>query len=157
MYIVPKAYDTKYMRKIIYLLVVSFILLCIAYTDWRTRQIKNGTILAFLIAAAGLLLPYQTLTLSERAIGMIFAAMPLIIFDFALPGSFGGGDIKLLAAAGFVLGAEEGLRAFCIGFLSGGAYGAIMLLLHRKTRKDQLVLGPFLCAGIGIITFLKIT
>lgn len=153
----PKNSDTKYMRKIIYLLVVSFILLCIAYTDWRTQQIKNGMILAFLIAATGLLLPYQTLTLSERAIGMIFAAMPLIIFDFALPGSFGGGDIKLLAAAGFVLGVAKGLQAFCIGFLSGGAYGLLMLIWRRKKKKDRLILGPFLCVGIWIVIFLKIT
>ena len=78
----------------------------------------------------------------------MISAGPLFMIDLILPGSFGGGDIKLLAIAGGLLGWKGGLLALCAGFLAAGIYSVVMLTMGKMRKKDQIALGPFLCLGI---------
>ena len=85
-----------------------------------------------------------------RVIGIFVVSIPMLLLSLAIPGCFGGGDIKLIAVAGFLLGWKLTLLAFFISVLIGGSY-AVYLLLSRKTQKGaHIAFGPYLCAGIMI-------
>ena len=62
--------------------------------------------------------------------------------------AMGGGDIKLMAAAGLFLGWQHTLLAMFFGILGGGFYGIYLLTAHKADKKDHFAFGPFLCAGI---------
>ena len=65
-------------------------------------------------------------------------------------GAFGGGDIKLMAAAGLFLGWQNTLLAMFFGIVFGGIYGIYLLAAKKAGKKDHFAFGPFLCAGIVI-------
>lgn len=61
-------------------------------------------------------------------------------------GGMGGGDIKLMAAAGIVLGLPSGISATVLGLSLVLAY-SIILNLCRKTKVTAVPLVPFLSIG----------
>lgn len=81
-----------------------------------------------------------------------FSAIPFFIAAL-MNGKIGGGDIKLTAAAGIVLGIGGGIAAMIIGLtamlLFYAAY-AITQRLRKRERKRAFPLAPFL--SIGCIT-----
>ena len=129
----------------------------IAWTDWKIKRIPNSYIGGFLLS--GILdLIQGTGTLDffsmNQWIGSIIISVPLLWVACMVPGSIGGGDIKLMAAGGFLLGITEIWNAFVIGITSAGVYVAILLLAKKLNRKSQIALGPFLSMGL-IIAFIK--
>ena len=64
--------------------------------------------------------------------------------------AMGGGDIKLMAAAGLFLGWQNTLLAMFFGIVFGGMYGIYLLAAKKAGKKDHFAFGPFLCAGIVI-------
>ncbi len=60
----------------------------------------------------------------------------------------GGGDVKLMGAAGFWLGFANTVLALMLGFLLGSIIGVALIALKIKTRKDYIPFGPYLCIGI---------
>ena len=123
------------------------LLIRIAWKDWRERIISDRSVL-LLFAAGGvsLLLP-DSIPLQERIGGMFAVSIPLFALSLLLPGAFGGGDIKLMAAGGFFLGGKKIFLSFCLGLLGGSAF-ALCLLARGRGRKAKFPLGPFLCAGM---------
>lgn len=89
------------------------------------------------------LLPFAGVVLG----GLLAAALPMYLLAVAFPGSLGGGDIKLAAAAGVYLGAAGVLRGTGAGIVAAGIYAAGCLLLHIKTARQTFPLGPFLALG----------
>lgn len=67
--------------------------------------------------------------------------------------AFGGGDIKLMAGAGFFLGARLTVVAAFLGILLGGGFGALLLAAKKADRKTRFAFGPFLCIGIAAAMF----
>ncbi|MDD6328586.1 MAG: A24 family peptidase [Lachnospiraceae bacterium] len=86
--------------------------------------------------------------LKERIIGLFVVSVPMLIL--ALFNGFGGGDVKLMFASGFLLGWKGNVAACLIGIVSGSIYAVICLVTKKKGRKDQFAFGPFLSAGIYI-------
>ena len=62
----------------------------------------------------------------------------------------GGGDIKLMAAAGLFLGWKGVLVAMIVGSLIGAIVSLTLIAMKKKKRKDLIPFGPFLCLGILI-------
>lgn len=86
----------------------------------------------------------------DRFLGMFVISVPMLIIVMLVPGGFGGGDIKLMAAAGLLLGVKMTIFAFAIGLVLGGGYGIIALLTKKRGRKEHFAFGPCLCIGIAI-------
>lgn len=140
------------MKEVLSIGISIVFLLClfhIAITDLHTKKILNRSLAVLLLVGIGAACQLQV-TVLERIIGVLVTGTPLLLLDLILPGAFGGGDIKLLAIAGGLLGWRGGLLALCAGFLSGGFYSAVMLVLGKIKRKDKFAFGPFLCIGIAI-------
>jgi leader peptidase (prepilin peptidase)/N-methyltransferase len=68
-------------------------------------------------------------------------------------GAMGGGDIKLMAALGFLFGMRGTLLLMFLSFVLGGFLSSILILLKIKKRKDYIPFGPFICAAALIVIF----
>ena len=92
--------------------------------------------------------------LSGKLIGILIVSMPMLAISILCPGSFGGGDIKLSAICGLLLGHSGILRASWIALLSASVY-SLGLLIIKKSPKTEFALGPFICFGV-LCVFLDI-
>ena len=88
----------------------------------------------------------------------ILTALPLLISALCWDG-MGGGDIKLMAASGIVLGIRGGMAAMVIGLtavlLFYAIYATIQRLRNRK-RQKAFPLAPFLSVGCIAAYFMNI-
>ena len=128
-------------------------LVLIAVVDWKTMLIPD----AFSVTVFGIgLLSAATGSgpaFSDRLIGMAVVSVPMILITLAIPGAFGGGDIKLMAASGMMLGWKLSLVAIFLAILTGGIYGSCLLITGKKGRFEHFAFGPFLCVGMVIALF----
>lgn len=129
---------------------VYCVLVVIAVIDMDTQYIPPE--LNLMLAGLGLLsiLTLPGPTLIERFIGVICVSLPLLLITFIVPGAFGGGDIKMMAAVGLLLGWKGTVIAFLIGLFLGGGYGMFVLATKKLGRKEHFAFGPFLAIGIAI-------
>ncbi len=65
----------------------------------------------------------------------------------------GGGDLRLGALMGILLGWEKGLLALVIAYLIGGFLSLFLLAGKKINRKSKIPFGPFLVLGILIAIF----
>ena len=129
------------------------ILFIIAQIDQKTMEIPNGLVIACMIPAGVAIFAFPQVTIGARLSGIVSVSLPLLLLTLAIPGAFGGGDIKLMAVIGFFLGWKMCLTAFALAVLIGGLYGIVLLLSKKKGGKEHFAFGPFLCAGIAIAIF----
>lgn len=125
-------------------------LVAVARLDLKTGLIPdplNGILLAAGILAGFL---FSTPTWPERLLGGVCVSVPMYLLCLVVPDAFGGGDIKLMAAAGVLLGWPRNVLAIFLALLGGGAAASVLLLSARIKPTDHLAFGPYLCAGIGI-------
>lgn len=135
------------------LLLLFGLLTAISVIDWNTQIIPPQLNLAL-----GLLgvISYFTMpgaTVLERLIGFFCISLPMFLVVLVVPGGFGGGDIKMMAAAGLLLGWKGTVAAFLTGLLFGGTYGIYLLAAKKKDRKDHFAFGPFLSLGVALSAF----
>ena len=86
----------------------------------------------------------------------IFIALPFLLAA-VLFGGMGGGDIKLVAACGLVLGLPKGLLAAMSGLSLLLIYVAIYRIVcrvQRREAKKSFPLAPFLSAGCLLTYFI---
>lgn len=134
--------------KCIQIFLLTIILLKIAWEDARTRHIRGRWILLYGVLGIWNEWLEKGIDLGESAAGFLSVSSVLVLVNLLRPGSFGGGDIKLTAVAGTVLGWERNFAAFAMAMWLSGIFCAVMLAARRMTRKSTIPLGPFLCAGI---------
>jgi leader peptidase (prepilin peptidase)/N-methyltransferase len=79
--------------------------------------------------------------------GGLLAFIFLLLIAIISRGGMGMGDVKLAALIGFMTGFPMVIISLFLGIISGGIVAVILLLLRRKTRKDTVPFGPFLCLG----------
>jgi leader peptidase (prepilin peptidase)/N-methyltransferase len=110
------------------------LLLVASAEDIRSRTIPNQ--ISLLILATGLI-QFDPVRLWGLLLGL-----PFLISAAICNGGIGGGDIKLAAAAGFVLGFPTGVLGVIIGL-------SLLLVYHlsHKTSEKSYPLAPFLSAG----------
>lgn len=135
-----------------YFLSYSFLclLLIVAVMDYYTLEVRHRFVL--LIALLGIMQYFLlgTFSLLEIAIGFFAASLPLLIISILTQGSIGGGDIKLLASCGLVLGPVSILLGTFLGIIFGGVYGAFLLVFGKKEKQDTLPFVPFLALGLSV-------
>ena len=123
-------------------------LLALSIIDWRTYEIANGWHVFFLILGAiNLALDYQNWL--TYVIGFFCVSIPLLLIYIISGGrAIGGGDVKLMAACGFLIGWQNALLALVVGCI----VGSVIHILRMKITKEGhvLAMGPYL--SIGILT-----
>lgn len=129
--------------------VFSMILLTICMIDYDTMIIPNGLVICCLIVAI-VSVPFLDLSLMDRIIGFFIISVPLYIMNLIIPDCFGGGDIKLLAVSGLLMGWINVLIGMFIAVLIAGIYAGYLLLTHRIDRKGHIAFGPYICFGVFV-------
>ena len=131
-----------------------FLLFMIPVTviDFRHYIIPDRLTLTFLAVAAGISFLPGTRTPLSSLFGILAGGGSLLlvgIIGTALlkKDAMGGGDIKLMAAAGAFWGAQTVLLSIIFGALVGALYGMALLATRRINSEHQIPFGPFLGAG----------
>ena len=136
--------------KLAVLQAVFFIaLLCTAsVTDLTKRIVPNWICLGITVISIIEFAPIKLLG--------IFIALPFLLVAVFF-GGMGGGDIKLMAACGLVLGLPKGLLAAMTGLSLLLVYVAIYRIVcrvQRREAKKAFPLAPFLSAGCLLAYFI---
>lgn len=133
----------------------SFLLMAASVWDLRKRTIPDS--ICILIALTGLI-EFSPV----RFLG-ILAALPLLIAALCKTDGIGGGDIKLTAAAGIVLGFWGctaglifGLTASLLFYLSDQTIRRLRRMKPQRASQASLPMVPFLSLGFLAVTILNI-
>ena len=136
-------------ESIIYCLMASA-LLVLSVIDWRTYEIPIGiNIFILVLGILHIIIDYHNWL--NYVIGFFGISVVLLILFYVSGGrAIGGGDVKLMAAAGVVIGWKLIILAFFIGCI----VGSVIHLIRMKVSGAQKVLamGPYLAIGIMIAT-----
>lgn len=132
---------------ILYGLCVSA-LLVLAVIDFRTYEIPLGCNL--FIGALGLIRLFLDLSnWQDYAAGFFAVSGIFVVLYFLTKGKgIGGGDIKLMAAAGLLLGWKLAIIGFLLGCILGSVIHVVRMRL--SSAEHVLAMGPYLSAGIFI-------
>ena len=136
---------------------VICILVWITFIDLKEHRISNLSIFLLLLCGFPLsVLLFPELLLTDRMLGLWILSVPMLLVSIIKPGSFGGGDIKLMMTEGWLMGRRAVVEAATVAILTSACYAIFALALKKKERKDHFALGPFLCLGIAAILLTRI-
>lgn len=125
----------------------GMVLFAISVIDIETMEIPECLIVVCLILGI-LSMLVMDINFKERIIGFFILSLPLFILNFIIPDCIGGGDIKLLAVGGFVLGWKNVLVGMFMAVMIASIYACYLLVNHRVNRKTYIAFGPYLCFGM---------
>lgn len=128
--------------------ILASLLLCVFLIDMDTLTIPNGLILCFLFPCALDLWLTGCDGLLTRTIGIFIISLPMYLLTLLIPNCFGGGDIKLMAVCGFLLGYKASLLAAFIAIVAAGIIATFLLISKKVQRGGHIAFGPFLTIGI---------
>lgn len=128
-------------------------LLVLAVVDWRTYEIPIGVNIFIgilgIVRLILILLEIEDGNVIEMLIGAVSVAGFLLIIRVASQGkAMGGGDVKLMAAAGLLIGVKEIILALVIGCIVGSIIHIARMKISGEGR--VLAMGPYLAIGIFI-------
>ncbi len=126
--------------------VLFSILIPAALIDLDHKIIPDKLNLAGIFLGIPLIVQSKELFFSSVA-GFLAGGGLLLLIAVVSRGGMGGGDIKLAAVMGLLLGWKCLLAALFLAFAAGGVTGILLLLLKVKNRKDAIPFGPFLALG----------
>ncbi len=130
--------------------ILSSVLIVITLIDWRTFEIPDGLNLTILILGV-VQLCFDLSHWPLYIIGAVSVGGLFLILWLATKGrGIGFGDVKLMAAAGLLLGWQKIILALIIGSVAGSV---IHLIRMRGGAGRKLAFGPYLSAGIWIAAF----
>lgn len=145
---------------------ITIILLRISWTDLRERRI--GKIESAMLIFGGLaeqffaadkMFSIEALLFTDALIGGFLCAgiSEFVNLIFSNLRGFGGGDIRLMFAAGWLLGYDRGLCAM----FAGGIAALIVSGFYGIWKKESIIhleipFGPFLAWGIIVVLWISL-
>lgn len=129
---------------------LSFFLLPWLWLLWLIDNafqfIFDDTLLPPLLLAI-LATPWLPCSLWQRLAAGAGALLVLTLLAILGRGALGGGDVKLMGVLGLWLGINGIVTTASVGFMLGGVFALVLLLLRLRKRKDYFAFGPFLIIG----------
>lgn len=120
-------------------------LLVLSVIDWRTYIIPNGINLTIfvlgLVRLATDFANWPTYVIGMASVSLVFLLLHILTGGNGL----GMGDVKLVAAAGLLLGWPKMILAVLVGSVSGAVIHSIRM---KGGAGHKLAFGPYLAAGI---------
>lgn len=89
----------------------------------------------------------------DSLLGAAVGFVLLLAIAVVSKGGMGGGDIKLFALIGFVVGTKVMLLSFFLATLFGAFFGVFALLLKLVKKGDPIPFGPFIAIGTLLAYF----
>ncbi len=131
-------------------LIIFSLLVIITVIDLELQLIPDSVVIIILGWSLLWQIFMPQLSWYQAVFGAIVGGGLLLAIAILSKGGMGGGDIKLMFAAGFFLGQVGTLLALFVAFIAGGIIGAFLLITGKKTRKTPIPFGPFLALGITL-------
>lgn len=133
-----------------------FVIICGGFISWVLLQ--YGTLLQpfseYFIRHYALLFSPPANPFLSHTIGFFVAgAFFLALVGLTRGRGMGMGDVKLMAAAGFLFGWPDIVLGIFFGFLIGGIASAFLYIRKKKGMKDMIPFGPFLVLGLCVLFF----
>ncbi len=136
-------------QSIIYCAFVS-VLLVAAVIDIDTMLVPPALTVTILALGVLCLFVLHDTAYYNRLIGFVAGGLPFLLIAVLSKGGMGGGDIKLMAVCGLVLGWRLILLSLLLAVIAGGIWAAALLLAGRAKKGAELALVPFLSGGMLI-------
>ena len=127
------------------------ILIVITFIDLAHQIIPDGLVIMILILGAVYALSQiipGNIPWYQPVIGFLAASLPLFLLGLIYQGGMGGGDIKLMAAAGVFLGWKLILLSLFLASLAGCLAAIVILVSGKGHLKSAVPFGPFLSVGM---------
>lgn len=134
-------------ESLLYCLLTSA-LIVLSVIDFRTYEIPLGINL-FILALGLIRVATDYHNLLTYLIGFLSVSAVLAVLYYASKGkAIGGGDVKLMAACGLLLG----WKLIIMAFLLGCVLGAVIHVIRMKVSGEDhvLAMGPYLSMGVFI-------
>lgn len=144
----------------IYLYTLVFVALAITFSiDFRFQLIPDEVhILLIIVGIINLLFNLTFKGLINQLIGAVmgggvfFLISLLSLLIFKKEG-MGFGDVKLMAALGFVFGVKNIIVITLVSFVIGAIIGCIFLIFKSKESDGYIPFGPFIAIAAAILIF----
>lgn len=149
------SYSTGYLHTVLFYYLAFTGLIYTFFYDLKYMEISDRILLPLI--GLGVILPFTPnyfLTPNDMAFGLL---IPVLFFGFQILISkgkwIGGGDLRIGALMGVLLGWQAVLVALFTGYLLGAITGLMLLSSKKFTRKSMIPFGPFLVVGAYIAFF----
>lgn len=147
MYVVVLLVRGVSVESLLYCLLFSA-LLVLSVIDFRTYEIPVGINL-FILALGLVHLIIDWSDWTEYLIGLVAVSAVLAVLYYVTKGkAIGGGDVKLMAVCGLLLGWKQIILAFLLGCVLGSVIHVIRMRVAGESR--VLAMGPYLSMGVLI-------
>lgn len=131
-------------------LAVSWILIELSIADIKYRIVPDQLVILLAVSAVGFI-QYHTAwqdMLAGAALGLgIMAVTALLGRALYKREAVGGGDIRLFAALGLVLGTKGILFVYMISALLSGAHMVFLLAARKIKKNDTIPMVPYIAAA----------
>ncbi|MDM5187601.1 prepilin peptidase [Bacillus sp. DX4.1] len=134
-------------KQLIIIWTLLSLLIIITMTDLFYMVIPNVVLLFFscVFIIERIFIPLNPWWDSLLGGGIIF--LVLYVIQIVYPNGLGGGDVKLLALLGFVIGTKAIFLSLCFASCLSLCFFGVGMMLHRITLRQALPFGPFIAVG----------
>lgn len=128
------------------------ILIAITISDLHTKLIPNKITYPGIVFFMVLRLFIHPLPYLDYVLGCLVGGGLMYLIAIVSRGGMGGGDIKLFALIGFVLGWKLTLLTIMLSSVFGLLISAILMIFGIIKRKEPIPFGPFIALA-AIVTY----
>jgi leader peptidase (prepilin peptidase) / N-methyltransferase len=132
---------------------LSSLLVIITISDMKYMIIPNKILIFFTGVFVVLRIFFPLEPWWDTLLGGIIGFLLLFLIAVVSKGGMGGGDIKLFAVLGILLGWKEVLLAFFFATFLGATIGIILLITGKVARKQKIPFAPFIAGGALLVYF----
>ena len=126
----------------LYLIIASFFLLLVTFTDFEQYVIFDWMLLPFTIIGF-IEVTHLNLSVYDHVVAALIGGGVFLLLAVISRGAIGGGDIKLITVLGIWLGGHMLMNVVFAGCILSGVAALIMLLTKKKDRKSYFAYGPY--------------
>lgn len=119
----------------------ALILAYASFSDIKTKTIPDKVHILIILVELINMNPVNSIT------GLIFVPIPFLITALFKQGGIGGGDVKFMAANGFILGIKGGFIGSFIGLIIAVIVNAIYYKIKNRDKNISFPLSPYLSIG----------
>jgi len=131
--------------------VILACLLALAVTDQQCSLLPDKLVLTLaVLAALWIALHFTVQMLWTHLAAALVCGGVFYLLALVVKGAVGGGDIKLMACCGLLLGPGDVFLMAVFAFVAAGLVAAVLLMVRKKSLKDAISLGPYICLGTAL-------
>lgn len=139
--------------QLIFVLFFISMLIMITVSDLYYQIIPDKILFPFFLLFILYFVVFPPQNWLVHLLGMGLGFLVFYLVALLSRGGMGGGDIKLFAVAGFVLGYPLLFVSILLATVTGSLFGIILIFMKKGKLKSGIPFGPFIAAGSLVAIF----